>query len=304
MVINGCENGIFLTCCFFQIKEPTSCRLYLLINSEKVFVAFGTIHPELTLDHHNNLVADNVKVSVDEFEPAYKEASVPVPSQFIKKLGQALGTFTQWPTNLVSLVTSPEVNEPARKEPNEKRATSKEPKGKEVSVESQRETKGSNTKANKQFLPKFSSQKLGVQCNCMKTMVSKLKEGEDVKLQASKRAFNFDNDRELIIAVEDINQLLSGAWLNISILQVLILALYESWDEFDHSTNALGFMCPEMISETMLYSDINRVLLYMSQSMATLSSKSFILCPYFEKRHWILLVICLAKSQVYIFDSM
>ena len=109
MVINGCENGIFLTCCFFQIKEPTSCRLYLLINSEKVFVAFGTIHPELTLDHHNNLVADNVKVSVDEFEPAYKEASVPVPSQFIKKLGQALGTFTQWPTNLVSLVTSPEV---------------------------------------------------------------------------------------------------------------------------------------------------------------------------------------------------
>ena len=116
-----------------------------------------------------------------------------------------------------------QVNEPARKEPNEKRATSKEPKGKEVMVESQRDTKGSNTKANKQFLPKFSSQNLGVKCNCMKTMVSKLKEGEDVKLQASKRAFNFDNDRELIIAVEDINQLLSGAWLNISILQVLIL---------------------------------------------------------------------------------
>ncbi|XP_056695643.1 uncharacterized protein [Spinacia oleracea] len=186
-------------------------------------------------EKETSIPRDNVKVSVGEFEPAYKEPSVPVPSQYIKKLGQAHGTFTQWPKNLVSLVMSAKVNKPASKEPNEKRATSKWPKGKE--------------------------------CNRMKSVISKLKEGEDVKLQGSQREFNFDNDREITIVVEDINQLLSRAWLNISILQVLILALYESCDDDDNPANALGFMCSEMISETMLYGDINRVLLYMSKSM-------------------------------------
>ncbi|XP_056689489.1 uncharacterized protein [Spinacia oleracea] len=112
--------------------------------------------------------------------------------------------------------------------------------------------------------------------------MSKLKEGEDIKLQGSKRAFNLENDREINITVEDINQLLSGAWLNISILQVFIMALYELCDEDDKLANAFGFMCSEMISETMLYSDIIRILSYMSKSMETLSSKPFILRPYYE----------------------
>ncbi|XP_056687981.1 uncharacterized protein [Spinacia oleracea] len=163
---------------FADITEPVPCHLYLNIGSEKVFVAYGTICPELILDHHNDVTSDNVKVSVDDFEPAYKEAPVPVPSQYIKKLAQAHGTFTQWPKHLVSL-TNEEVNKP----------TSKEPKGKG--------NKG------KEIV-------LG-------------RKGERVKVQGTKRTFNMEKDFEISVTVEDTDQLLSGAWLNISTIQVFVM---------------------------------------------------------------------------------
>ncbi|XP_021715879.1 uncharacterized protein LOC110683778 [Chenopodium quinoa] len=63
-------------------------------------------------------------------------------------------------------------------------------------------------------------------------------------------------------------------------------------------------MCPEMISETYLHSDVDRILLYMTHVMEKQKSKQFILCPYHEKNHWVLLVLCMAKREVIIFDSL
>ncbi|XP_021753748.1 uncharacterized protein LOC110719152 [Chenopodium quinoa] len=63
-------------------------------------------------------------------------------------------------------------------------------------------------------------------------------------------------------------------------------------------------MCPEMISETYLHSDADRVLLYVRNAMEKQKNKHFILCPYYEKNHWVLLVLCMTKREVYIFDSM
>ncbi|XP_021747893.1 uncharacterized protein LOC110713755 [Chenopodium quinoa] len=88
----------------------------------------------------------------------------------------------------------------------------------------------------------------------------------------------------------------------ISRAKVSILALSDLLDTVDVAS--IGFMCPEMISETYLHSDANRILLYMTHVMEKQKSKQFILCPYHEKNHWVLLVLCMAKREVIIFDSL
>ncbi|XP_021749071.1 uncharacterized protein LOC110714824 isoform X2 [Chenopodium quinoa] len=54
----------------------------------------------------------------------------------------------------------------------------------------------------------------------------------------------------------------------------------------------------------LLHSGADRILLYMTHVMEKQKSKQFILCPYHEKNHWVLLVLCMAKREVINFDSL
>ena len=108
----------------------------------------------------------------------------------------------------------PQVNKPTSKEPK-----GKGNKGKEIVVGGSG-TKASNTKSKTYFLENYKVQNLSGKCNVMKTMMLGLKEREHVKVHCTKRTFNMEKDFEISVTVEDTDQLLSGAWLNISIIQV------------------------------------------------------------------------------------
>ena len=77
-----------------------------MIENKEIVVAEGTVHPKLSLDHHSNILPGHMKVSVDNYNYAYSDLPVPVPSKFIQILVHAHGTFTQWPKNLIRLTTS------------------------------------------------------------------------------------------------------------------------------------------------------------------------------------------------------
>lgn len=63
--LRSCYSGGLNLNSFVDIQEPVPCRLLLMISdSEKVVVAEGTLHPELTLDHHKGLIPDHVRVSL------------------------------------------------------------------------------------------------------------------------------------------------------------------------------------------------------------------------------------------------
>ncbi|XP_065856689.1 uncharacterized protein [Euphorbia lathyris] len=83
-----------------------------MIGSVKVVVAHGTVHRDLTLNHHEPLRPGHVKVSVDFVEIGYLHERIPVPSSYAKKLGEAEGSFTQWPKDLVLLCHDNEVSIP------------------------------------------------------------------------------------------------------------------------------------------------------------------------------------------------
>ncbi|WCJ38152.1 hypothetical protein M5689_019227 [Euphorbia peplus] len=92
-------------------KEPRSCRLALFMYDpkERVIVAEGMCYPQMRVDHNKSIPPENVRVSVDHYEEQYEHVPVPVPSNRIRKLYQAHGSFVQWPKELVDFSTDEEI---------------------------------------------------------------------------------------------------------------------------------------------------------------------------------------------------
>lgn len=126
-------------------------------------------------------------------------------------------------------------------------------------MESGHETKESNTKPKRICLVDYAMQNLTEKFN-MKTLLLKVDQGDTIKVIGAKTTFGYEEERDIIVTVDDVTQLLSGAWLNVSILQVFMMAVHDRCD--DNGVTTIGFMCPDMISATMLFSDADNILLY------------------------------------------
>lgn len=90
------------------MQKPIPCCLWA-INSEsnKVIVARGTVYPKNTcggplLVHGEEVASDSVKVSVDDLVAEFQTVPLPIPSNELKRIGDAAGSFVQWPRHLVS----------------------------------------------------------------------------------------------------------------------------------------------------------------------------------------------------------
>lgn len=69
-------------------------------------VARGTVYLQsstASLVHGEKVAVDNVKVAVDDVVCNFQNVTLRVPSYEITRISEALGTFVQWPKNLVTL---------------------------------------------------------------------------------------------------------------------------------------------------------------------------------------------------------
>ncbi|XP_057251828.1 uncharacterized protein LOC130591891 [Beta vulgaris subsp. vulgaris] len=107
--------------------------------------------------------------------------------------------------------------------------------------------------------------------------------------------FNYPSDSMIILSRQDVFQLLTGEWLNVSVLQVFMMFLSDESDRNGDSN--IGFMCPSMISETMLRHEPDAAINYMQRTLRTNRNMKFIMLPYIESQHWILLVLSLHKKR-------
>lgn len=90
-------------------------------------------------------------------------------------------------------------------------------------VESGHETKESNTNPKKVFLMDYALENLSQKCGSLNSLLSSLPEGETIKVKVDAWTFSYEDSKDIIIKREDVNQLLTGAWLNISVLQVFMM---------------------------------------------------------------------------------
>ena len=81
-----------------ETGDSDSCGLYIEADPARL-VAMGRIYEGTTVVHNTPLLPGQVKVSVEEVTDA--DAPVPVPTDEVSLVGQALHTFLAWPTHLV-----------------------------------------------------------------------------------------------------------------------------------------------------------------------------------------------------------
>ena len=91
-----------------KMQTPTLCRLCVIDTVKgRVIVARGTVFPSNSeggnMIHNNPVTAQNVRVSVDNVVPEFQLTPLPVPCSEHETVGNAEGSFVQWPKELVIL---------------------------------------------------------------------------------------------------------------------------------------------------------------------------------------------------------
>ncbi|KAH1250007.1 hypothetical protein GmHk_05G013263 [Glycine max] len=81
-----------------ETGDSDRCGLYIEADPARL-VAMGRVYEGSTIVHNTPLLPGQVKVSVEEATDA--DAPVPVPTDEVSLVGQALHTFLAWPTHLV-----------------------------------------------------------------------------------------------------------------------------------------------------------------------------------------------------------
>ncbi|KAH1203595.1 hypothetical protein GmHk_17G049797 [Glycine max] len=81
-----------------ETGDSDRCGLYIEADPARL-VAIGRVYERSTVVHNTPLLLGQVKVTVEEVRDA--DAPVPVPTDEVSLVGQALHTFLAWPTHLV-----------------------------------------------------------------------------------------------------------------------------------------------------------------------------------------------------------
>ncbi|KAH1189074.1 hypothetical protein GmHk_20G056919 [Glycine max] len=81
-----------------KMGDSDRCGLYIEANPARL-VALGRVYEGSTVVHNTHLLSGQVKVGVEEVKDP--DAPVPVPTDEVSLVGQAIHTFLAWPTHLV-----------------------------------------------------------------------------------------------------------------------------------------------------------------------------------------------------------
>ncbi|CAO2814638.1 unnamed protein product [Amaranthus hypochondriacus] len=125
-----------------------------------------------------------------------------------------------------------------------------------------------------------------------------------IQIQLPKEMFHYDNDATAWLFKEDVKEFLSGAMLNISLIQISMRALQEQIWELE-SPCQVGWLCPEQMSTARILGNSADVLYYAERGIrqSVSAGDKFIFVPYYEDYHWTLLVICVSSNTIFYFDS-
>ncbi|XP_029126333.1 uncharacterized protein LOC114915625 [Cajanus cajan] len=232
----------------------TSNKCELFVDGSLDPVGIRKIHILGSTVHHQVMGDDMIRVSVlDVRQP---EARVPVPTEEVQTMRQALNTFLQWPHKLVKVISTKDI------------VTS--PKGKGTVI----------VTPSRNLLP----------IKRLWRLVADMEDDEQPKqLPWPPEVFNMSSKVPLYISQSDISEITNGhCMLNISILQLWLLFIHKlSMDK--GNDHIYGFLEPESIQKSG--NKVEEIQAYIQNWMFD-SNKKVYLAPYFSDAHWQLLVIC------------
>ncbi|XP_019187832.1 PREDICTED: uncharacterized protein LOC109182188 isoform X2 [Ipomoea nil] len=178
---------------------------------------------------------------------------------------------------------------------------SKEQNEEEMNEQSDEHDGLSTTKARPLLVDDDVLQHLGNECKQLVTLLKSVPPNLDYfELELEYAIFHHRNVPAIYVMMGDIKDLLTMKWLDVSIIQVFILCLNRLCKQ--NGVNSIGFMCPTQISKANVNLNIDVVTTYLAHVMLQLKSHKFILAPYHQEHHWLLLVISVNPKMVYVLD--
>ncbi|XP_019179181.1 PREDICTED: uncharacterized protein LOC109174397 [Ipomoea nil] len=268
------------------IQSAKRCRLAVCSGGIPIEVATGIVHPRTneTMVYHQSLLPNCVKVFVDDVVDGRGKFNIPVPTQLYATVEDIIGNFAQWPIHLVIL------NEEKKSSPNQ---------NKNMGDQS---GELSTTGVRPPIVGDDVLQHLGNNCKYLVSLLTSFRLDKDcIELECDETIFCHRNTRFIFVMVEDIkNLMMMTNWLDVSIIQVFILFLNQLCNQ--NQVTSIGFACPTQISKDMAKRNGPAVASYFIKLMEQHNNKQFILAPYHQDNHWLLLVICLRSKSVYVLD--
>ncbi|KAL6587965.1 hypothetical protein OROMI_000943 [Orobanche minor] len=238
---------------FINLKGQHRCNLAIMIGTKVVYVAEGTTHTELKLNHHKDVQANHVKVSVDEVFEGYEDKPLPAAQPYVKTIGQAFGTFAMTP----------------KEKGNPRFDSCGHLRSESVII------------PKKYFLPKQDMPSLTDKGARLRIILSNFEENKSLDMKFVKSEFCYEEATSIGLTAEHVVQLLDCESISCTIIQVFMLGLMDQYGE-KFASNSIGVFCPATIADTSLTKDPRAVEKYMIYAKRQQSSKKCILCPYIQ----------------------
>ncbi|XP_074332491.1 uncharacterized protein LOC141670505 isoform X1 [Apium graveolens] len=199
---------------FTNLKTPTLCCLWVIhLEERRVIAARGTVFPlnsgGVNMIHNSPIVPHNVKLSVDDVVAEYQLTPLPVPCDEHETVGNAAGSFVQWPKDLVTLGQEPILLEKKKSDTSLK---------KNVQVPEKVESKGSVTPIKK--TPPLLDNDIHSSEHCRSRRFLLNKRPPTKKSEVFK--YEENGEDPIYITPEDVDQFLKMSWLNISVLEIFL----------------------------------------------------------------------------------
>ncbi|KAL8118860.1 hypothetical protein AgCh_016375 [Apium graveolens] len=239
--------------------------------------------------HNNPIAPQNVRVLVDDVITEYQLTPLSVPCYEHEAIGNAAGSFVQWPKDLVMLGQDPILEK--------KKLQEMTPIQKSSKVES----KGSVTPLKQS--PQVVGDDINSSDHCAGLSFLLKKRPPSKKSDAF--VFEENGDGPIYITLEDVNQFLRMSWLNIPIVELFVKYVSKLCKQL--KDDKFAFMLPSRLAIPHNHEQQKRkdeATDYMTSILVANKDKRYIPAPYIQEDHWMLLLFCLNESAIYVFDSL
>ncbi|KAH9614829.1 hypothetical protein KSS87_021786 [Heliosperma pusillum] len=263
---------------FVKLKESVHCRLAVYMNGELIIVAEGMVSPWVKgkTVHNKPLSMENAHVSIDSVIRA--DAPLPLPWNGFTNVGEAEGSFSQWPKSLILMG-----NEVMWVE---------QIKGKDIAQGEEQDIRPLNV---------IEVDGLDHYCQALEKKLCSFPKDEVIKMVIDESVYNYKEGNTVsYLTIVEIRQMFRNQWLNVVVLQIWGSFLYQCATEIE-AANVVGFMCPVKLLDYM--HNTRQCEDYIMHVMKIQEGKKYIMGAFYEGNHWMLIVICLELNTMYILDS-
>ncbi|KAH9618942.1 hypothetical protein KSS87_021141, partial [Heliosperma pusillum] len=203
---------------FVKLKESVHCRLAVYMNGELIIVAEGMVSPWVKgkTVHNKPLSMENAHVSIDSVIRA--DAPFPLPWNGFTNVGEAEGSFSQWPKSLILMGN--EV-----KSSNEKKRKDEAKYTREYANKAQKLIKGKDIAQGEEQdirpLNLIEVDGLDHYCQALEKKLCSFPKDEVIKMVIDESVYNYKEGNTVsYLTIVEIRQMFRSQWLNVVVLQI------------------------------------------------------------------------------------